>query len=89
MLDETQAQGLRNALHMTLRDLYTQAGNQQKIMEHLTQMLHENDVAYVGGMKSGSAADDAAEPPIERVRSTCNVNHIAQAPPSNSAWGCA
>jgi hypothetical protein len=56
VLDETRAQGLRNALHMTLRDLYSQGGNQQKVMEHLMQMLHENDVAYVGGMKSGAPA---------------------------------
>ncbi len=56
ILNQTHAQGLRNALHMTLRDLYAQAGKPEKVMEHLSQMLRENDVAYVSGMKSGAPA---------------------------------
>lgn len=53
LLTNTRSLGLRNALHMTLRDLYQQAGNQAKVMEHLTQMLAENDAASMAGMKSG------------------------------------
>ncbi len=60
LLNTTRAQGLRNALHMTLRDLYAQAGNQQKVMEQLTQMLRENDLAYVTGAKSGAPATQPA-----------------------------
>jgi hypothetical protein len=56
VLDETQAQALRNALHMTLRDLYSQSGNQEKVMDHLTRMLDENDMAYITGYKSGVPA---------------------------------
>lgn len=55
LLGRTQSQGLRNALHMTLKDLYQQAGNQAKVMEHLTQMLAENDAANMTGMKSGAS----------------------------------
>ncbi len=39
-----------------VRDLYAQAGKPDKVMEQLTQMLRENDVAYVSGIRSGAPA---------------------------------
>ena len=44
-LAKTKSLGLRNALHLALRDLYKADGNNEKVLEHLRAMLAENDRA--------------------------------------------
>ncbi len=44
-LGKTKSLGLRNALHLALRDLYKADGNNKKVLEHLRAMLAENDAA--------------------------------------------
>ena len=43
LLMTTKTQGLRNALHMTLKDLYKGQANDDKVLEHLHAMVAEND----------------------------------------------
>lgn len=45
LLAKTETIGLRNAIRLTLRDLYRQVGNNEKVLEHLRAMLQENDKA--------------------------------------------
>jgi len=45
LLAKTNSLGLRNAIRLTLRDLYKQTGNQEKLLQHLRAMLEENDAA--------------------------------------------
>lgn len=45
LLTTTKSLGLRNALHMTLKDLYKAKANDDKVLEHLRAMVVENDAA--------------------------------------------
>jgi hypothetical protein len=45
LLIKTNSRGLRTAIRLTLRDLYKQTGNQEKLLQHLRAMLAENDQA--------------------------------------------
>ncbi len=54
-LGETKSLGLRNALHLVLRDLYKANGNNEKVLEHLRAMLRENDAAIVKRQSAGAA----------------------------------
>ncbi len=60
LLEKTRSQGLRNALHMTLRDLYQQQGNESQVMDHLTRMLTENDAACASGARPAAPASQPA-----------------------------
>jgi len=44
-LKKTKTLGLRNSLRMLLRDLYRDRGKHDRVLEHLHQMLEENDQA--------------------------------------------
>lgn len=44
-LARTVSLGLRNALRLTLKDLYKAQGDNEKVIEHLRAMLTENDLA--------------------------------------------
>lgn len=45
LLAKTKTLGLRNAIRLILRDLYKQAGNNEKVLERLRALLKENDAA--------------------------------------------
>ena len=44
-LTRTNTLGLRNAIRLTLKDLYKSLGKDEKVLDHLRQMLEENDAA--------------------------------------------
>lgn len=44
-LNRTKTLGLRNAIRMTLKDIYKAQGNDEKVLSHLHAMLAENDKA--------------------------------------------
>jgi hypothetical protein len=44
-LKKVRTLGLRTAIHMNLKDLYKAQGNEEMVMEHLRDMLLENDEA--------------------------------------------
>ena len=44
-LKETKTLGLRNAIRLTLKDLYKIQAEDEKVLEHLRAMLKENDAA--------------------------------------------
>lgn len=44
-LTQTKTLGLRNAIRLQLRDLYRETDKPEKVLEHLHQMLAENDEA--------------------------------------------
>ncbi len=44
-LAKTKTLGLRNALRLTLRDIYKKQEDDEKVLEHLRAMLAENDAA--------------------------------------------
>ena len=44
-LDKTKTLGLRNAMRMTLKDLYGATDNKDKMIEHLNALILENDKA--------------------------------------------
>ncbi len=44
-LTKTKSLGLRNALRMTLKDMYKKAGNNEMVLKHLRAMIEENDAA--------------------------------------------
>jgi len=43
LLTQTKSLGLRNSIRLTLRDLYKEAGQSEKVLEHLRAMVAEND----------------------------------------------
>lgn len=45
LLKDVKTQGLRNALHLALKDLYKAQGDDAKMVEHLKAMVIENDQA--------------------------------------------
>lgn len=45
LLKDVKTQGLRNALHLALKDLYKAEGDDAKMVEHLKAMVLENDQA--------------------------------------------
>ena len=45
VLTKTKTLGLRNAIRMTLKDLYKGLGEDEKVLEHLRAMLAECDQA--------------------------------------------
>jgi lipopolysaccharide biosynthesis regulator YciM len=45
LLATTKTLGLRNAIRMTLKDLYRERGDKEKVLETLHAMIKENDVA--------------------------------------------
>ena len=47
-LGRVKTLGLRNAIRLSLRDLYKQTGNNAKVLEHLRAMLAENDARKLG-----------------------------------------
>jgi hypothetical protein len=44
-LRKTKTVGLRTAIHLTLKDLYKAQGNEEMVLEHLRDMILENDEA--------------------------------------------
>ena len=44
-LKKTKTLGLRNAIRLTLKDLYKAQGADEKVLDHLRTMLAENDAA--------------------------------------------
>ena len=44
-LAKTKTLGLRNAIRMTLKDIYKKQGQDEKVLQHLRTMLAENDAA--------------------------------------------
>jgi hypothetical protein len=44
VLSRTKRQGIRNAIHLTLKDLYIETGNLPKAREHLKKIIEENDI---------------------------------------------
>ncbi|GAF95835.1 unnamed protein product, partial [marine sediment metagenome] len=44
-LKKTKTLGLRNAIRLTLKDLYKVQGADEKVLDHLRTMLAENDAA--------------------------------------------
>ena len=42
-LKRVKTLGLRNAIHLTLKDLYKQMGKEEKVVQHLRAMIEEND----------------------------------------------
>ena len=48
-LRQVRTQGLRTAIHMTLKDLYKAQGSDEKVVEHLRAILLENDAALRAG----------------------------------------
>lgn len=55
LLAETKALGVRNAMRMTLKDLYGQMGNTVKVKKHLEGIIKDNAQAALGetGLSSG------------------------------------
>jgi len=45
LLKKTKTLGLRNAIRFTLKDLYKHQAEDKKVLEHMRQMLLENDAA--------------------------------------------
>ncbi len=45
LLAQTKTTGLRNAIRLTLKDLYKAQGENEKVLQHLREMLQENDQA--------------------------------------------
>ena len=54
--------GLRNAIRLTLRDLYKQTGNDEKVLEHLRAMLAENDAVAARKTSNARAAATPKQP---------------------------
>ena len=52
-LSKTKSIGMRNAIRLTLRDMYKQSGNDKKVLEHLHAMVAENDNACEVGSTTG------------------------------------
>lgn len=50
--------GLRTALHLTLKDIYKAAGNEEMVLEHLRAMLAENDKALQAKKQAKHDKDD-------------------------------
>jgi hypothetical protein len=44
-LEKTKSLGLRNAIRLTLKDLYKAQGQDEEVLEQLREMLEENDAA--------------------------------------------
>jgi hypothetical protein len=44
-LKDVKTQGIRNAIHLTLKDLYRQLGESDKAIEHIKALIAENDKA--------------------------------------------
>ena len=44
-LAKTKTLGLRNAIRLTLREIYKRQDDDEKVLEHLRAMLAENDAA--------------------------------------------
>ncbi len=57
-LEKTKTLGLRNALHLTLKDLYKKQGETEKAVKHLQAMIVENDAAIQQHMKDRDDDDD-------------------------------
>lgn len=51
ILAQTRTLGLRNAIRMTLKDLYRAVENDEKVLEHLKAMLLENDAEMLRKQK--------------------------------------
>ena len=58
-LARTKSLGLRNALRMTVREVYKAQGNDEKVLEHLREMLAENDAAIQEHIREMKARDKA------------------------------
>ena len=50
-LKRTRTLGLRNAIRLMLRDLYRHLGKPDRVLDHLREMLGENDAALQAGHK--------------------------------------
>jgi len=44
-LAKTKTLGLRNAIRLTLKDLYKARGDDERVLDHLRKMIEENDAA--------------------------------------------
>ena len=44
-LAKTKTLGLRNAIRLTLKDLYKARGDNERVLDHLRKMIEENDAA--------------------------------------------
>ena len=60
LLGETKAVGVRNAIRLMLKDLYIQAGNMEKVKEHLQGIIKDNEKA---AQEAGPTAPRAPAPP--------------------------
>ena len=52
VLQSTQSLGLRNAIRITLKDIYLKAGDKKKALEHMRAMIAENDKCMYDNEKS-------------------------------------
>ena len=57
-LTKIKTLGLRNAIRMTLKDLYKAQGQDEKVLAHLRAMLAENDAALVKARDDDDDDDD-------------------------------
>ena len=56
LLTHTKSLGLRNAIRLTLRDLYKQTGQKDKVLQLLRDLLKENDAAAARGLSGHTRA---------------------------------
>jgi len=61
VLRKTRTLGLRNAIRMTLKDLYKHTGQEEKLLDTLRAMLHENDEALQGQADDDEDDEDDEE----------------------------
>ncbi|HAU38245.1 MAG TPA: hypothetical protein DCX07_11100 [Phycisphaerales bacterium] len=67
-LEKTKTLGLRNALHLTLKDIYKKQGETEKAVKHLQAMVAENDAAIQQHMKDRDDDDDDDDKDKERAK---------------------
>ena len=67
LLAKTKTLGLRNAIRLTLRDLYKSTGNNEKVLEHLRAMLTENDAAIEHQQQSAEARQEITDLKAENL----------------------
>jgi hypothetical protein len=61
LLGQVKSLGLRNCIHMMLKDLYRRQGNTAKVVEHLKAVVLENDAAIQKETQRQAPAKKAAK----------------------------
>ena len=68
LLAETRSLPLRNAIHLSLKDLCKQAGKNERALRHLREMLAENDKAMQSPKVQPPRRRRAPAAPKDRAR---------------------